>query len=150
MRIKTAEVADLKELAQLFDAYRVFYRKESDVEQAFSFLKERIEHNESVIYIAFNEASIMTGFTQLYPRFSSTRMKRLWLLNDLYVHPTYRGLGISKALIEQAKELVRETKACSLTLETEKSNIIGNKLYPATDFSLDEEHNYYYWDNQLI
>ncbi|GFD81194.1 hypothetical protein KUL118_40560 [Tenacibaculum sp. KUL118] len=77
-------------------------------------------------------------------------MKRLWLLNDLYVSINYRGLGFSKALIERAKKLVIETKASLLTLETEKSNSIGNKLYPATDFVLDDEHNYYYWDNNKL
>ena len=88
----------------------------------------------------------MAGFVQLYPLFSSTRMKRLWLLNDLYVNPGYRGQNISVQLINRAKELVNETSACGLMLETAKSNEIGNKLYPRTDFILDEEHYYYFWN----
>lgn len=146
MTIRKASKTDLDNLSQLFDEYRVFYRKESDVTAAQVFLGERMERNESEIYIALNEENKMMGFVQLYPVFSSTRMKRLWLLNDLYVNPHYRGLGVSKALIERAKQLVVETGACALTLETEKSNTIGNRLYPATDFKLDEDHNYYYWE----
>lgn len=146
MTIKKATTQDLTSLSQLFDEYRVFYRKESNLEAAHNFLKARIENEESVVYISINDDEVMTGFVQLFPVFSSTRMQRLWLLNDLYVNEKYRGLGISKALIEQAKQLVIETNACALTLETEKSNIVGNKLYSATDFKLDEEHNYYYWE----
>jgi GNAT superfamily N-acetyltransferase len=78
--------------------------------------------------------------------FSSTRMKRLWLLNDLFVKKEYRRRGISKLLIERAKELCRETKACGFILETAKSNSVGNKLYQAVGMSLDHNHNYYSWD----
>ena len=74
-------------------------------------------------------------------------MKKLWLLNDLYVEENYRGKGYSVALINKAKELCKETKACGLILETSKENTVGNKLYPKTGFSLDTEHNYYSWDN---
>ena len=71
-------------------------------------------------------------------------MKRLWLLNDLYVNEAYRGRGISKQLINAAKDLARSTDAAGVLLETEPSNIIGNRLYPATDFEL-EENNFYFW-----
>jgi ribosomal protein S18 acetylase RimI-like enzyme len=30
-------------------------------------------------------------------------------------------------------------------LETAKSNIEGNRLYPKVGFELDEDHNYYEW-----
>jgi GNAT superfamily N-acetyltransferase len=88
----------------------------------------------------------LAGFVQLYPLFSSTRMKKLWLLNDLFVQEEYRGKGYSLALIEKSKKLCEETGACGLMLETHKENIIGNKLYERTGFSLDAEHNYYSWN----
>lgn len=143
--IKKATVEDIPELALLFDGYRIYYKKESDIPAAIAFLKARIEQQESEIFIAYNDFGEMAGFVQLYPLFSSTRMKRLWLLNDLFVHPDFRGVGISIKLIDRAKELCRATNACALILETEKSNVIGNQLYPRTDFELDREHNYYEW-----
>ncbi len=144
-KIRKAETHDIDALTQLFDAYRVFYEKESDLPAAKTFLLERIKNNDSEIFIAFNAENIAMGFVQLYPLFSSTRMKRLWLLNDLYVQPGYRGKKVSVALIEKAKEVSRNSKAAGLMLETAKSNLIGNSLYVATDFVLDEEHNYYSW-----
>ena len=146
MRIEKAQVSDLDELAALFDGYRVFYEKQPDLDAAKAFLEERIQNKESVIYISRNEHGVATGFVQLYPLFSSTRMKRFWLLNDLYVDSNFRGQGFSKALIERSKELCRETDACGMMLETAKDNHIGNQLYPATGWILDEDHNFYSWD----
>lgn len=146
MRISQATLNDLEELNHLFDAYRVFYKKESDKKRSKAFLKARLENSESVIFMSRDEAGIATGFTQLYPLFSSTRMERVWLLNDLFVEPKYRGMGFSKALIEAAKELCRTTGAAGMTLETAKDNHIGNQLYPATGWTLDTEHNFYYWE----
>ncbi len=134
----------LDHLVSLFDAYRVWYRMKSDPERAHSFLSKRIKNEESEIFLALTDEGRAVGFTQLYPLFSSTRMKRLWLLNDLYVDPEYRGEGISKLLIERAKKLARATNAAGISLETEKNNDIGNQLYPRTGFKLDD-HNFYFW-----
>ncbi|GAA4834400.1 GNAT family N-acetyltransferase [Algivirga pacifica] len=144
--LEKATLTHLDALSSLFDQYRVFYEMESALDEGKKFLRERIEMRESEIFVALNEDNVMTGFVQLYPLFSSTRMKRLWLLNDLFVHPNYRGEGISKALIEKAKDLCRSTNGCGIMLETAKTNMIGNALYPHTGFSLDTEHNYYEWN----
>jgi len=142
--IREANISDLDSLTSLFEAYRAFYLKPADQDAARQFLKTRMEAGESVVYMAFvdDEAA---GFTQLYPLFSSTRMKRLWLLNDLFVAPQHRGKGISKLLLEKAKDLTRSTGACELMLETAKSNEIGNQLYPAAGFELNTDFNWYHW-----
>ncbi|AQX83672.1 GNAT family N-acetyltransferase [Elizabethkingia bruuniana] len=144
MEIRLATLHDLESLTIIFEKYRDFYKKTADYETAKSFLEERISRNESVIYIAEVDQKVV-GFTLLYPLFSSTRMKKLWILNDLYVEEEYRQKGISVALIDKAKELCRETGACQLSLETSKTNRVGNNLYPKTDFQLDTESNFYYW-----
>lgn len=71
--IKQATLHDINKLTPLFDAYRQFYHKQSDLDAAKDFLEARIENNESVIYIATNELDHFVGFVQLYPSFSSTR-----------------------------------------------------------------------------
>ncbi|OBW42697.1 Acetyltransferase (GNAT) family protein [Chryseobacterium sp. MOF25P] len=144
---RKATVQDLPQLAELFDQYRVFYHKESDIPAAENFLKQRIENKDSEIFVAESERELV-GFVQLYPLFSSTRMKRYWLLNDLYVNENYRGKGFSKELIEEAKQLAKSTDASGILLETGKSNDIGNQLYPSCGFEIYDEVNFYEWTNK--
>ena len=144
--IRQAVNDDLPQLAGLFNEYRIFYRKEPDMEAAKIFLRDRIQNNESVIYVAV-ENKRLAGFTQLYPQFSSTRMRRSWLLNDLFVAEEYRSRGISKQLINAAKQLAKETNSAGLLLETEKTNIIGNQLYPSAGFLIYNKTNFYWWEN---
>jgi GNAT superfamily N-acetyltransferase len=89
--------------------------------------------------------NILTGFVQLYPLFSSVRVSKYWLLNDLFIDSEFRGKGYSKLLIDRAKELVLESGACGMMLETEKSNKIGNSLYPKTGFKINDLSNFYEW-----
>lgn len=102
--IRKVNIQDVPAVSQLFDLYRIFYHKSSDLEAAQNFIKDRIQSNDSEIIIAENTDGALVGFTQLYPSFSSTRMQRLWVLNDLYVLESFRGLGISKQLIDAAKK----------------------------------------------
>lgn len=148
MKIERIGLSHLDELATLFDAYRVWYRMPANLDGARRFLTDRITKDEAIIFGAFDEDDRMVGFTQLYPLFSSTRMGRLWLLNDLFVAPTSRGQGISILLIDRAKSLSIETNAVGILLETEKSNQIGNQLYPRADFHLESGSNYYFWANE--
>ncbi|MFN7117918.1 MAG: GNAT family N-acetyltransferase [Saprospiraceae bacterium] len=146
-KIIQANSDHLNVLAELFDAYRIFYGKPSDIAGARHFLAERLEYEESIVYLAQADNGVYVGFTQLYPVFSSTRMQRMWILNDLYVLPDYRGKGISKLLIDRAKELARATNASGILLETAKNNEIGNKLYPSVGFELNKDFNFYFWTN---
>lgn len=147
MNYRKAENRDLDKVTKLFDQYRLFYGKKTDLKGAKKFLTERVSKNDSVIYIAENPENKILGFVQLYPLFSSTRMRKFWLLNDLFVDPDHRSEGIAIELINKAKELVRSTDACGMYLETEKSNVIGNKLYPKTGFKLNTDCNFYEWDS---
>lgn len=144
--VREAGLEDLEVLTDLFEAYRVWYQKEPDRAAARAFLHERIERSESVIYLAVADDKVVE-FTQLYPLFSSTRMKRVWLLNDLFVQAAYRGKGISRLLLERAKELARQTGACEIMLETAKTNTIGNQLYPSAGFELGNDFNWYHWNS---
>lgn len=142
---RKATIDDLSQLAQLFDEYRMFYHKTSDISGAEQFISERLENEDSEIFVV-EEDGKLGGFVQLYPLFSSTRMKRYWLLNDLYVNSNSRGKGYSKVLIEEAKVLCRTSDSCGMYLETGKENMIGNQLYPSVDFKKYDEVNFYEWE----
>ena len=144
MQIREAKLSDLENLSDLFNSYRMFYGKKSDLKVANEFLRSRIENKDSKIFVC-DLNNELSGFVQLYPIFSSTRVSRYWLLNDLFVDIEKRGKGYSKLLIDRSKELVIESKACGMMLETEKSNDIGNMLYPSTGFKKNKLSNFYEW-----
>jgi ribosomal protein S18 acetylase RimI-like enzyme len=83
------------------------------------------------------------GFVNLYPCYSSLALQRLWILNDLAVASRFRGRGVSKALIQQARVFAKETKAIRIELKTGINNTTARNLYKSMDFVVDEDNVYY-------
>ena len=74
--IKTVTLEHLEIVAALFDAYRVFYQEKSDLERARTFLLERIQNSESVIYLAFEAEKPLASSndpTRMFPSMSASR-----------------------------------------------------------------------------
>ena len=59
IQIKRAHQGRLNELVHLFDAYRMFYKKESNLEGAKHFLSERMQQKESIIFVALMEEKLV-------------------------------------------------------------------------------------------
>jgi len=144
MKIIKASLNELEFISILFDLYRQFYEQQTDIESAKTFLSERINNNESMIFLAIDNKKTGMGFVQLYPSFSSVSMKKTWILNDLFVHEHFRKQGVAEALIERAISHAVETNAKGLALETHISNVSAQKLYDKKGFKRDKDHYYYY------
>lgn len=136
MTIRRADNGDLDVVAPLFDAYRRFYRLPGDIEGGRRFLRERIERNESVIFVAFVEGKAV-GFTQLYPSFSSGAMARIFILNDLFVLPEARRSGVGSALLQTAADFGRAEGAVRLVLSTELTNTVAQSVYKNSGWKRD-------------
>lgn len=150
MNIKFAGIEDLKHVVPLFDLYRQFYEQKSDLPGAEKFLKDRILNDESVIILALDEQkNLGMGFVQLYPVFSSVSMRRVWILNDLYVDSFYRRQGVAEALIKKTKEFAHGDHAKGIQLETQSSNVQARRLYDKTGFVKDDDHFYYFHSLQF-
>ena len=128
IEVRQATVTDLDLLVPLFDAYRRFYRQPSEPERARCFLRERFEQDQSVIFLAFEDAAAI-GFTQLYPSFSSCAMARIFILNDLFVAPEARRRGAGSALLQAAAQYGRRAGALRLVLSTEIANTTAQSVY---------------------
>lgn len=142
--IRPAVAEDLPALSVLFDGYRQFYRQSPDPDACRQFLQQRMEQRDARQLVAESREGFLLGFVQLYPLWSSVRMKPLWLLNDLFVAETSRCAGVGSALLEAAKELARQTGACGLSLETSPDNLKAKALYERSGFEL-ETHHFYFW-----
>ena len=145
--IRPVGIDDISELVPLFDAYRQFYQQSSDLNSAESFIVDRLQRNEATIYGYFIGHQLV-GFTLLYPMFSSVRMKPFYLLNDLYVLPEHRNEHIGSALLKYCQVKAKEDQQAGIMLETDKSNQVGNHLYPSIGFEYNESSNFYFWENK--
>jgi ribosomal protein S18 acetylase RimI-like enzyme len=143
MIVRKAQFSDLEPLSELFDAYRQFYQQSADLTAASDFLKQRIQKQQSVIYVAERTGELL-GFTQLYPSFSSVTMQRLWILNDLFVAATARKQGVAEALMTAAKEFAKETNSKGIILETDLDNVQAQALYDKLGYQKQTTTHHYF------
>ena len=144
-KIRRASIPDLPRVAELFDAYRQFYGQAPDPDGARAFLRERLQTGDSVVLIAERDRRFV-GFAQLYPSLSSTSMKRVWILNDLFVAPAHRRGGAGRALLAAADDLARATAAKGLVLATQKTNVVARALCRAHGWKLDDVFDHFQRD----
>ncbi|MDO1528062.1 GNAT family N-acetyltransferase [Fulvimonas sp. R45] len=142
-QIRQAGIHDLDALAPLFDGYRRFYGQPSDPARARDFLAARFRHHESLILLAHDAQGAGLGFTQLYPLFSSVRMVRTYLLNDLFVAEAARRQGVAKALVEAAMAHAKALGAASLSLSTAHDNHAAQALYESLGWQRDTQFREY-------
>ncbi|MFC7686428.1 GNAT family N-acetyltransferase [Ureibacillus sp. GCM10028918] len=147
MELYQATMEDLEGTSHLFNLYRIFYKKDSNLEGAGDYIKERIDRKDSVIFVVKDNDKYI-GFTQLYPTFSSISMKRAWILNDLYVVEEARKAGVGEMLLNKARDFAKETGAKSLSLSTAINNNSAQKLYEKNGYKRDIE--FYHYELDLI
>ena len=113
----------------------------SSIDAARRFLSDRLKNDESVIFAAqLAETDALVGFTQLYPTFSSVRMRRVWTLNDLVVAEAARSNGVARSLMEAAQAFATSTGAVALELATERDNTVAQALYDSLEYERVEEY----------
>lgn len=138
IKTRLATLADLDGVARLFDAYRQFYERESDLALAKSYLSERMQRHESVIFVAVDDRGALIGFTQLYPTFCSVRAAHTFVLYDLFVAPAARGTGAGRLLMQAAEAHAERAGAARMELSTARSNKVGQSLYESQGWTKDE------------
>ena len=138
--VRAAAASDVDALAQLFEQYRAFYHCEPDAARAREFIGERLRNADSVILVAEDTRSgSLAGFTQLYPTFSSLRMGRALVLNDLYVAEAYRRSGVARRLMDAARLFAEMSGALALSLETQRDNTSARALYESLGYHAEED-----------
>jgi ribosomal protein S18 acetylase RimI-like enzyme len=141
MQIFKATVEHVAHVAPLFDQYRQFYGKPSDLAGATRFLTERLSRGESTLFFATGDVrdpKAAVAFVHCYGTFSSVRMKPVVILNDLFVVPAWRGREkIAERLCLTVHEMARERGAAAVVLETAPDNARAQALYRRLDYHAD-------------
>ena len=143
-----ANADDVGGLTKLFNEYRVFFGRDSDLSLAEDFLRTRLNNSESVIFCAYTSDKHCVGFAQLYPSFSSVLAKHIWILNDLFVLESLRGMGIGKKLLRKIQIFCEETQVGGIVVETTTSNTGARRLYESNGYQKVPDRVFYERKNQ--
>lgn len=143
LEIRRIDLNEANLVVGLFNQYRIFYGKFSDLGMAKAFIDARLENNESIILVALADDKPI-GFTQLYPNYSSARLTKNWILNDLFVDLDYRKQGIGEALIKTAMDFAKNQGATFVQLETAVDNYTAQSLYETIGFKKQEPDNEFF------
>ena len=146
-KIINAEEKHIEEIGILFDLYRQFYKYESNLIESTNYIKDRINNNESTIFIAISDANEAIGFVQLYETFGSLDLGKIIILYDLYVKKNHRKNNIGKQLMIKSHEYAKKIKAKRIQLSTAIDNFIGQSLYESLGYVKDID--FYTYDFEI-
>jgi len=146
-KIIKAEEKHIKKIGILFNLYRQFYKYESNLIKSTNYIKDRINNNESIIFIAMNDTNEAIGFVQLYETFGSLDLGKIVILYDLYVKEDHRKNNIGKKLMIKSHEYAKKINAKRIQLSTAIDNYIGQSLYESLGYVKDD--NFYTYDFEI-
>jgi len=128
LSIERCDLGDLQDIVPLFDEYRQFYGQASNPEDCEKFLSAHLENGTSTLFVA-RQGGAPCGMAQLFGSYSSVRLRRIWILNDLFVASRARGLGVGTALLERVKQFGEQTGAARIELSTAIDNVAAQRVY---------------------
>ena len=142
-----AKSKHIEQVGELFDLYRQFYKYESNLIESTNYIKDRITNNESIIFIAINDANEAIGFVQLYETFGSLDLGKIIILYDLYVKEDHRKNNIGRQLMIRSHEYAKKINAKRIQLSTATDNFIGQSLYESLGYVKDID--FYTYDFEI-
>ena len=142
-----AKSKHIEQVGELFDLYRQFYKYESNLIESTNYIKDRIKNNESIIFIAINDANKAIGFVQLYETFGSLDLGKIIILYDLYVKEDHRKNNIGRQLMIRSHEYAKKINAKRIQLSTATDNFIGQSLYESLGYVKDID--FYTYDFEI-
>jgi ribosomal protein S18 acetylase RimI-like enzyme len=142
-----ANVNHIKQVGELFDLYRQFYKYVSNINESTDYISERMKNNESIIFIATSKQKEIMGFVQLYETFGSLDLGKIIILYDLYVKKDHRKNKIGRQLMLKSHEYAKKINAKRIQLSTATDNFIGQSLYESLGYVKDAD--FYTYDFEI-
>ncbi len=102
--------------------------------------------------LAYSDAQAV-GLVNCFEAFSTFQCKPLVNVHDVVVLKGFRGLGISRKMLDKVDEIARSKGCCKVTLEVVSKNEVAKAAYRRfgfTDFELDPETGVaLFWQKKL-
>jgi len=131
--ITKVDVVDLGVLLPLMRGYCDFYGVEPRDDRLVSLSRGLIDDpGEGVQFLARGADGLAVGFATVFWTFSTLSASRIGVMNDLYVVPEARGMGVGRQLIETCRAACRKRGANTLSWETAPDNKTAQRLYDST------------------
>ncbi|OCA84192.1 GCN5 family acetyltransferase [Bacillus sp. FJAT-27225] len=129
--VREADFKDITGLYGLMREYIVdFYnRPEPSEEDLKGLIRHLLENPASGLQFVAEENGNLLGFATLYFTFSTLKVKRQAILNDLYVSTDARGKKVGESLFQACLGYIREHDFAGMTWETAKDNDAAQALY---------------------
>ena len=130
-RVDDVIEADLPELLPLMEAYLAFYETSGEraaLEQLCRALLADRER-EGIQLLARSPDGVAVGFATVYWTWTTTRVGRLGVMNDLFVAPAARGSGAADALILAARDRAAARGCVALAWQTALENHRAQAVY---------------------
>ncbi|GED17122.1 hypothetical protein AM501_06935 [Aneurinibacillus migulanus] len=133
IKIRNAQLTDISELTSLIYGYLEFYKRpippKEKIEEMITYL---INHPEEGFQLVAEENGGLIGFTTVNAIWSTTRMQKIALLNDLFIDPERRKKGAGETLLTSTIQLAKEKGYPLVRLLTAADNVIAQSLYDKT------------------
>ena len=128
--IVVATLQHLPDLSNLWADYQTFYQvKNINTQRNQNFIKHILAHPEEGLIHVYLLKNKPVAFSTLYFTYSSTVSTKVGVLNDLYVDPDHRRKGIAQALVDNAREVVKNLDISIMRWMTQETNTTAQKLY---------------------
>ncbi|WP_186579264.1 GNAT family N-acetyltransferase [Aquibacillus kalidii] len=144
--IRQANEQDIDQLQELMIDYIVhFYKqKQPDPNELNKLIHDLQKTTDSIgtQFVASTKDGQLLGFATLYYTFSTLRVQKQIILNDLFVKQSARGQKIGEKLFQKCLTFTRENQFASMVWETDKDNHIAQALYTKMGGHLSEYLHY--------
>jgi GNAT superfamily N-acetyltransferase len=128
--IERVAEADLSELLALLRGYCDFYEVAPSDGELLAVSRALIAdpEKEGVQLLARDEGRAV-GFATIFWSWATTSAERIGVMNDLFVVPEARGMGVAEALIEACRGECSARGAGKLIWQTAPDNAAAMKVY---------------------
>ncbi len=130
MTIDRVTEADLETLLPLMRAYCDFYEVAPSDEALLAMSRALIADPECEgVQLLARADGRAVGFATIFWSWATTSAERIGVMNDLFVAPEARGMGVAEALIEACRAECVAHGAGKLTWQTAPENAAAIKVY---------------------
>jgi len=109
MRVESLKINDKKQWCELYQGYADFYKmpmNDDILDTVWSWIFD--EENKFYAIGARSSQGNLVGFMHFREMPSPLRGSLIGFLDDLYVHPDYRGSGVVQSLFKELKSLAQK------------------------------------------